>query len=175
MDVKFAPPVLSRLDSLRTEAFAACISSDRRPLGGALGLIDWRLCGQVSRLLVRGHVTGERSERTLVGCGARLPFDKLLLFGFGPTTEFDEAQCRAAVAGMLETFDRAELHTVAMVLPGRGHALIDPIRAMEVFLDVAGTRLAHDEVVLIDEPEAERMMMPVVERERRRARALLSP
>ena len=60
MDVRFVAPDWENLDALRSEAILTPFFSDERPLAGVLGLIDWRMCGFVSRMVVRGHVRGER-------------------------------------------------------------------------------------------------------------------
>ena len=45
MDIRFLAPELRHLDALKCEAILAPFFSDERPLCGALGLVDWRLCG----------------------------------------------------------------------------------------------------------------------------------
>ena len=54
MHIHFALPELAQLDELRCEALALPFFSDERPLRGALGLVDWRLCGMVSSLIIEG-------------------------------------------------------------------------------------------------------------------------
>ena len=56
---------------------------DERPLRGAAGLCDWRLCGRLSRLLQSARVAGKWGETTLYPPGKRLPFARLVLFGLG--------------------------------------------------------------------------------------------
>ena len=53
MEIRFAAPNLRQLDTLRCEALAGAFFEDERPLRGALGYIDWRMCGMLSRLLVQ--------------------------------------------------------------------------------------------------------------------------
>jgi hypothetical protein len=170
--VRFVVPELRALDELRCDAIAVPFFQDERPLRGAAGLFDWRLCGRLSRLLVRGRVCGARGERTLVPARPRLAIDKLVLFGLGACAAFDEEVFVATIRDMLATLEGLGARTAALALPGRSLQRIPPGRAIELFLEVAGRGRDHDEVILIESPDAQRVMMPVIERVRRRVQAL---
>ena len=171
MEVRFVAPDLRRLDELNSEALALAFFEDERPLRRAAGLVDWRLCGRISRMLLRGRVTGELGEALLVPGRPRLPFDKLFLFGAGERARFDDAVADAVVERMLSTLDRALVRTSVVALPGRSDDAIAPEHAMAIWLGRAGQHPEQDQVTLIEPLEAQRAMMPVIERERRRERA----
>lgn len=173
MEVSFVAPDLRRLDQLKSEALALPFFEDVRPLRGALGLVDWRLAGLVSRVLLRGHATGALHERVLMPTKHRLPFEKLLLFGAGELGELDEERFDQVVSDMLDTLDRAKVRSSVIALPGRGVGRIEPQAAMRLFLRRAASHAEQDSATLIEDPEAQRAMQPVVEQERRRERALL--
>jgi hypothetical protein len=172
MDVRFVSPEWKNLDALRSEAILTPFFSDERPLSGVLGLIDWRLCGFVSRMILQGALCGEPGETVLVPLRPRLRMDKLFLFGLGPEQAFDPTQLRAATERMLEVGTRARVRAMAMVLPGRSTGRVSAAAAMESFVQAVGQRRDQDEVVLIEPPEAQRDMDPILQRERRRARAV---
>lgn len=172
MDVRFVPSDLRRFDELKAEALVLPFASDERPLRAPLGLVDWRLCGQLSRLLLRGRASGVETDAVLVPARPRLPFDKLFLFGVGPTDAMDDVAFDAAIERMLTTLDRAQVRASVLRLPGRHHDRIAPMRAMEIFLSRAAAHPEQDQVTLIEEPDAQRAMAPVLERARRRERAL---
>lgn len=172
MDLRFVAPDLRRLDDLKSEALASAFFVDERPLQGALGLVDWRLCGRLSGLLRQGRVHGGAGEQVLVPTRPRLSFEKLFLFGLGSREAFDEAVFDAAVGRMLDTLTRARVRASTLVLPGRALRLIEAATAVERFLDVAVAHPDHDEVVLVEDPEAQKDMGPIVQRARRRARAM---
>lgn len=172
MELRFVAPDLRAIDGLRCEAIALPFFQDERPLRGAAGLVDWRLCGRLSKLLVRGRVRGTRGERVLVPARPRLACDKLFLFGLGPRAQFDETTFVAAIADVLDTLEGVRARTTVLALPGRSLDLVAPARAIELFLAAARDRTEHDEVTLIEAPEAQRGMTPVLERARRKARAL---
>lgn len=171
MEVRFVPAELRRLDALRCEALALPFFEDERPLLGATGLVDWRLCGALSKLLLRGRVTGARGEVVLLPPRPKLPVDKLFLFGVGARGAFDAATLDATIAVALRTLSSTRVRTAAFVLPGRAAHLVEPAPAITAFLAVAARHQDIDEITLVESSEAQREMEPVLEQERRRARA----
>ena len=83
-DPKYIPLIREELDA-GGEALILTFFADERPLRGAAGLCDFRLCGRISRLLASGKVGGAWGETTLyppLAHGqAKLSFPQLLLFG----------------------------------------------------------------------------------------------
>jgi hypothetical protein len=171
MHLRFAPPTTDQLDRLRCEALALPVLTDERPLRGALGIVDWRLCGLVSRLVIRGAVSTTALETTLVPGRPKLVVDKVFLFGAGPSAELDEKRQRALVEHMLDTAIKAGVRTTALVLPGRRTEHVSAAAAMEILVSVSRARAEVDELIVLEPAEAQKSMEPVLERERRRAAA----
>lgn len=172
MDLRFVSPDLRRFDRLRCEALALPVFSDERPFRGALGLVDWRMCGRLSALRAQGWLTAELGEQLLLPARPKLPVDKLFLVGAGDRKAFDAERCQQIITCMVSALTDAKVRASALSLPGRAADLISPDEAMTRFLRVVQpVAREHDEFQLIEEPEAQRAMEPVVERERRRARA----
>ncbi len=171
MDVRFVLPEIRRLDELKSEALAMSFFADERPLRGALGLVDWRLRGQLSRLAERGRLSGMLGEITLVAPRPRLPFEKLFLFGLGATSDFDSPRYDSVIARMFDTLAGAHVRACVCCLPGRSTGAIDAGKAIEQLLTSATRYPEHDEITIIEPADAQAIMRPVVERERRRARA----
>lgn len=173
MEVRFVSPDIRRLDELKGEVLALPFFEDERPLRGALGLIDWRLCGRISRMLLNGRVSGALAERILIPAQPRLPFQKLMLFGSGCVDALDDAVFSAVIEDMLTTLDRARVRQSVIALPGRALDKIRPEVAMRIFLGRSALHPEQDQVTLIEPPEAQREMLVVFERERRRERSEL--
>jgi hypothetical protein len=183
MDVHFAPHDLPSLDQLKTEALCLPLFADERPLRGAPGLIDWRLCGRISELLVSGRMRGDFGEAILMPARPRLMAERLVWLGAGPRDELEESTFRAFVRELMQVLGALKVRTAALVLPGRAVGRVesrgsarepglDPARAMEWFLDESlpfQERL--DEVTVLDSHDAQRAMQPLVDRARRRALA----
>jgi hypothetical protein len=171
MDIRFLAPELRHLDALKCEAILAPFFSDEKPLAGALGLVDWRMCGFLSSAMLRGEIRGEPGETVLVPLRPRLGVDKLFLFGLGREQDFTRDALVPATARMLEVVTQAKVRTTALVLPGRGTGRIEATEAMESFFLASAQHRQQDEVILIEPADAQRAMEPIVQRERRRARA----
>jgi hypothetical protein len=137
--IAFLNPELSKWDLLeggRTAAPELLILpffSDERPLRGAAGLVDWRLCGRLSRLLQKGRLDGSFGETTLLPA-MRMPFRKVLLFGMGSSEEFDEETYRAAARAIREVVKRLGVAGYAIPLPGRTTGQISARQALDVWL-----------------------------------------
>ena len=171
MHIRFASPDLRSLDRLSCEALALPLFSDERPLSGVLGLVDWRMCGLISRSVRDGRVRGALDERALVPGRPKLAMDKVLLFGLGPSDEFGPGHLRGAVARMLEALAGVRVRSAAVVLPGRALGTIDAATAIDALIGSEVAAEVRDELIVLEPPEAQRLMEPVIERERRRARA----
>jgi hypothetical protein len=77
-------PSLEALDELfGFEAICAFLTEDERPFGGALGLVDWRLCGAVSRVVKSGFFSAGPSERLLLPTDGRVAPEKIFVVGLG--------------------------------------------------------------------------------------------
>lgn len=172
MDVHFALADLSSLDQLKTEALCLPFFSDERPLRGAPGLIDFRLCGRISEQLVKDRMRGDVGEVVLMPARPRLMAERLMWVGAGPRDALDETRFRAWISDVMARLVSLRVRTAALVLPGRVHDRIDAAHAMDWFLQASASQADHvDELTILDTAEAHRSMIPVVDRARRRALA----
>jgi len=171
MHIRFITPSLRCFDELKSEAMSVPFFSDERPPRGALGMVDWRLGGRVSSLLQAGRIRGLRGEIVLIPARPRLTFEKLFLFGMGEESAFCVEAFDELVDRMFDTLTRARVRASTCVLPGRTGEQLAPSIAMERFLAIARRHTEHDEITLVESAEAQKTMMPLVERDRRRARA----
>jgi len=122
------------------DALVVPLWSDVRPLRGAAGLVDWRLCGHLSELIRQGRLTGAAGEKLLLVTN-RVPWRRVLAVGMGESTAFGEAGFRSAAEGCLESLRKLGATSLAIAFPGRDIDLIRPDRALGTFLDA----LAQDE------------------------------
>jgi hypothetical protein len=71
---------LASLDALDVEALVLLVGPER-PLQGLAGLVDWRLCGALTRALLGGLYAGAPGEALLVPTGGRLPAARVVALG----------------------------------------------------------------------------------------------
>lgn len=168
MEFHFVTPHLRQLDNIGAELIACCVWEDERPLRGLAGLLDWRLCGRLSRLAKGGFLRGESGEVVFLPGRPRLAFEKVLVFGLGPTTAFTDGVFKEQIKGLLRALEGLNVRRAVVELPGRAASLVEPERAAEVVLECAGDSPAHDSWWLVEEAEGQRRIRLRTQDERRR-------
>lgn len=171
MEVRFVAPDLRALDELGADVLVLGHFAEERPLLGLAGLIDFRLAGTLSRLLVRGRTGGRATERVLLPARPRLKQDRVLLVGLGSRVGFDGARAAAALRDVFAALDGLTARSVILCLPGRGDGTLSPEAAIEAFVPLLDEPHEQDDVTLVEPADVVRQMKPLIERARRRARA----
>jgi hypothetical protein len=113
---------LETLDALEgVDTLCLFVAEDERPLSGAAGLSDWRLCGQLSRLLVEGFFTGAADDSVLLPSNGRIGPDRIVVFGLGRRERLSDGPALGArLAAAASVLDRAGASSVALEVPGAG-------------------------------------------------------
>jgi hypothetical protein len=126
------------LHRVRVDLLAVGLHEDERPLRGAAGRVDWRLCGAFSRLIRADRVRGARGEAVLMPAGRGLAAARVLGLGLGPVGRCDETVRRAAVVDVLARTAALRLRSLALPLPFAGGAEDDE-RELDALLEAAAT------------------------------------
>lgn len=169
----FLPPEQSSLDRLQTEVILLPFFEDERPLRGAAGLIDWRLCGALSRRLMAGDLRGGFGEKGWSVTLPKLETQRVLLFGLGRSAAFDRCVAEKACALIGAALLEARLVTAAIALPGRSMNRVSASDAMQHWLDATPKDLALGELTIIEEREEHKRLDTVIDRLRRQAESPL--
>jgi hypothetical protein len=84
--------VLSSLpiDEVPGQLALATFFEDVRPLKGSTSLIDWRLNGRLSDLIIQGKISGHFSESLIMPAQGRLSVREIFVFGLGKSSELSE-------------------------------------------------------------------------------------
>ena len=110
---------LPGLDELDAESIALFCWSDVRPLSGAAGFLDWRLCGALSRTLVNEQFIGELNESMLMPINSRLSLKRVFVFGLGSSKEYSVAIAKEAFAKAFTSLAQAGVKFVCVGLPSQ--------------------------------------------------------
>jgi leucyl aminopeptidase len=133
LPTSFLPIDLHRWDrSPAGDALVVPVWTDIRPLRGAAGLLDWRLCGKLSQMLRDGRFTGATGEKLLLATN-RVVWQRVLAMGVGESSTFGEDGLRSAIDCCLETLRRLGTRSIAIAFPGRDIDLVRPDRALRAF------------------------------------------
>jgi hypothetical protein len=168
MELRFVSPELAELDRVGMEVLVAALFSDEKPPRGVAGLFDWRSSGRLSKLIVDGYATGELGEVLMTPARPALPFDKVLFFGAGHSTEFDDNIFGALVERMLETMAGLRARAAVVQLPGRHLELIPAERAADILLLGSADKPEHDVWTLVESSLAQKAIADHLVKKRRR-------
>ena len=163
--VTFIPPKLDRLDEQRGGSLIIFRFEERRPLVGVEGLIDWRLHGHLSRLIIDGFLSGNTDESLLVPLERRLPHNNLIVFGLGPTQGFCKERFTGALERMFRSMDKLDASApLTISLPGRADNACSSADAITWFLPVHDNLGKRRDITIIEPTRAQKAMLPAVER-----------
>ena len=146
------------LERAQADVAAFYFFDSDRPLQSGAGRVDWRLCGQLSRMLIAGKLSGASGEAVLLQTGGGLTAPLAIGLGLGARNAFDAEACEAL--GMEATRRALQLgaHSLAMPLPDP-HAgdldLSDRIDALVAGAVAAIEAFGADLKLLLVPPQAE--------------------
>ena len=109
---------LDALDALiGIEALCCFVTEDERPLSGATGFLDWRLCGGLSKILGSGFFVGAPGDKLLLPTDARVPARKVFAMGLGPSKGVTALGLEHALNQAAAMLSRARVDSVALAFP----------------------------------------------------------
>lgn len=154
MALSVLPLDLARWDETARDCLVLPVFKDDRPLRGAAGLADWRLCGKLSRLVKSTRASAEAGETLLLPPGRRLRFRRLMWFGLGDAKSYTDERFRKDLAWILDVVTKANVADWSLQMPGRASGLIGARRAIEIMLEEP--RFADQPLTLLEDPSGQK-------------------
>jgi hypothetical protein len=154
MALSVLPVDLARWDESARDCLVLPVFRDDRPLRGAAGLADWRMCGRLSRLLKTEKATANAGETMLLPPGRRLRFKRVMWFGLGDAKGYTDDRFRKDLAWILGVVTAAGVTDWALQAPGRASGLIGARRAVEIILE--DQKLADQPLTLLEDPAGQK-------------------
>ncbi|MBI3540931.1 MAG: hypothetical protein HY073_02170 [Deltaproteobacteria bacterium] len=90
------------IDEVPGRMALATFFEDLRPLKGSSGLIDWRLNGKISDLILQGRLSGSFSESLIMPSQGRLAAKDIFMFGLGNFSELSEKRFEEGLSVVIE-------------------------------------------------------------------------
>src|SRR5262245_60247786 len=78
------------LDEVEEKLALVLVHQDIRPLKGQAGMIDWRMNGHLSELLLKERFQGHLGEALLMPTRGRIPATELMILGLGQQHELND-------------------------------------------------------------------------------------
>ena len=154
MALSVLPLDLARWDETARDCLVLPVFKDDRPLRGAAGLADWRLCGKLSRLVKGSRASAEAGETLLLPPGRRLRFRRILWFGLGDARNYSEDRFRKDLAWIVDVVTKAGATDWSLQMPGRASGLIGARRAIEILLEEP--RYPEQPLTLLEDPAGQK-------------------
>lgn len=101
-------------DDLEAEAVVVLYFSDKRVLDGPGALLDWRLNGQLTRMLLNGDIQGKAGEHVMLQNNGKLKADWVLFVGGGKWAGLCEETHAALIRHMLGVAGQAGFKKVSL-------------------------------------------------------------
>jgi hypothetical protein len=165
MALSVLPLDLARWDETARDTLVLPVFKDDRPLRGAAGLADWRLCGRLSRLLKSNKATADAGETMLLPPGRRLKFSRVIWFGLGDAKGYTDDRFRQDLKWILEVVSKAGSTDWALQAPGRASGLIGARRAVEIILE--DQQLVEQPITLLEDPAGQKDVSDLLRSTRR--------
>lgn len=154
MALSVLPLDLTRWDESSRDCLVLPVFKDDRPLRGAAGLADWRLCGKLSRLIRASRASAEAGETLILPPGRRLRFGRLLWFGLGDARSYSDDRFRKDLAWILGVVTKLGVTDWSLQMPGRASGLIGARRAIEILLEEPA--FAEQPLTLLEDPAGQK-------------------
>lgn len=117
-------------DRANGDVVAAFFFEDQRPVLGPAALLDWRLNGPLTELLVSGDAAGLAGEHIVVGSNGKVAADWILFVGGGNWDGLCEKTYRSLVRHLLGACRDAAFERVALSLEPLPGMTQDELRRM---------------------------------------------
>ncbi|MCP4680660.1 MAG: hypothetical protein GY854_35290 [Deltaproteobacteria bacterium] len=166
--ISFIAPELKRLEGVPATILVVFRFAEMRPLRGISSLVDWRLCGHLSRLVIDGFLTGAVEESLLMPLGGRLPQEYLLVLGIGERERFNEEAFHLGMKRMFKTIRGLNRVDIVVALPGRPEGACETTDAVDWFLSSFREHGCEQDIRILETTGAQKTMAPAVERWRLR-------
>jgi len=112
---------LGSLDAMPgVDSLCLFVGEDERPLRGTAGYADWRMCGALSRVLMRGFFSGSSGDCLLIPTEGRIAMSRIFAMGIGERQRFGSEALSQALSHAGRVLSKAQVTTVALEIPGAG-------------------------------------------------------
>jgi len=164
MALSVLPLDLARWDESMRDCLVLPVFTNDRPLRGAAGLADWRLCGKLSSLVKANRMDGSAGETLMMPPGRRLRFGRIMWFGLGDAKAYSDERYRKDIAWILDVVGKAGISELTIQAPGRSSGLIGARRAVEIMLE--DDVLALQPITLLEDPAGQKDIAELLRQQR---------
>lgn len=104
-------------DQLPGEALLVPLFVDQRPLDGPAAVVDWRLEGAITQLILDAAISGKSGECLGMQTNAKFAAPQVMLVGGGCWQTLERNRYETVIERLLRVAEKAGLRDVALCLP----------------------------------------------------------
>lgn len=147
--------VLSSLpiDEVPGHVTLATFFEDVRPLKGSTSLIDWRLNGRLSDLIIQGKISGHFSESLIMPSQGRLATKDIFIFGLGGAGEVSEKRLEDGFSILIDKLAMLKSPDVVVSFGDLSKDFMGWRAMLRSFITSLATRQGDFQVVCAEDPK----------------------
>jgi hypothetical protein len=107
----------SPADQIPGEILLVPLFADQRPLDGPAAVVDWRLDGAISQMILSAEVSGRTGECLGLQTNSKFAAPHVMLVGGGPWQDLHRDRYQALIDRLLRVAEQAGAREVALCLP----------------------------------------------------------
>jgi hypothetical protein len=116
------------VDQLPGESVVTLYFADQKPVAGPAAVLDWRLDGQLTRMLLEGAIHGRAGEHVVLQGNGKFAADWALFVGGGKWEGLSAETHAALVRHMLSVADQAGFTRISLSLISHDEFDLEVIR-----------------------------------------------
>lgn len=138
------------LDIVESDLALVLAYEDERPLKGQTGLIDWRLNGKVSKLILDKRFDGKFGDALLMPSEGRAHANELVVLGLGHKSQLDEARTPRVIQYIIETLLKKKARSFALSLSDLVSDKFEWRNTVRTFISALSGREEDFQITLIE-------------------------
>ncbi len=106
------------LDKSYAQPVALCLFEEKMPLHGCAGMIDWELCGELSRMIAgKRFVSKEKAKMLLYLRLSCMPERKVLVYGMGRKHTLTPRKMSLLTEDLMNTLSKLSIRSFVHAIP----------------------------------------------------------
>lgn len=103
-------------DRVATECLVVLCPEEIRPLQNEGALVDWRLNGRLSQVILQNRFAGQYGETLLIPSETRIKSSEILVVGLGKVGELTEGQWQGLLKNIFKTLTQKKTKDITLCL-----------------------------------------------------------
>jgi len=141
------------IDEVENHLSMVLAYADVRPLKGQAGMVDWRLNGALSELILKERFDGKRGEALLMPLHGRLPAKELMVLGLGDQREIQDQELPRFVSMILDKLLLKKDRSFCLSLSDLAKGMFEWRNSVRLFMSMLSGRSEDYHISLVEPRE----------------------